>query len=67
MDKMTDKIKVKSFDNLFMRCQFGLGSKLVGLHKGKCWPIFSGSPWPHAGLLERLDVLLLFMQNHQVA
>lgn len=35
MDKMTDKIKVKPFDNLFMRCQFRFGSRLVGLHKGK--------------------------------
>lgn len=46
MDKMTDKIKVKAFDNLFMRCQFGFGSRLVGLHKGKRWAIVSGSCWP---------------------
>lgn len=48
MDKTTDKIKVKPFDNLFMRCQFGFGSRLVGLHKGKWWPILSGSRWPCA-------------------
>lgn len=40
MDKMTDKIKVKPFDNLFMKCQFRFGSRLVGLHKGKSWAIF---------------------------
>lgn len=54
MDKMTDKIKVKPFDNLFMRCHFGFGSKLVGLCKGKCWPVFSGSCWSHAVLMKRL-------------
>lgn len=52
MDKMTDKIKVKPFDNLFMRCHFGFGSKLVGLCKGKCWPVFSGSCWLHAVLMK---------------
>ena len=67
MDKMTDKIKVKPFDNLFMRCQFRFGSRLVGLHKGKSWPIFRGTCWPCAGLLGRLEVLLLSMQSHQDA
>lgn len=65
MNQTTDKIKVKPFDNLFMKCQLGFGSKLVGLRKGKCWLIVLGSSWLHAGLLERLRALLPFMQNHQ--
>lgn len=36
-----------------MRCQFGFGSRLVGLCKGKWWLIFSGSRWLRAGQLDR--------------
>lgn len=35
MDKMTDKIKVKPFDNLFMRCQFEFGSRLIRAPQGQ--------------------------------
>lgn len=68
MDKMADKIKVKSFDRLFMRCQFGFESRLVWVHKGKYWLILvAHADCIYAGLLERPRVLLLFMQNHPAA
>ena len=37
LDKMTDKIKVKPFQRLFMRCQFRFESRIHWFHKGKYW------------------------------
>lgn len=48
--QMTDKIKVKPFDNLFMRCHLGFESRVVGLNKGKCQPISMANC--HAGLTQ---------------